>query len=49
VALTKAALPKRIRELATEGKCDDARLLAEFAERSGFGSTPFRSSLGPCK
>ena len=43
------SLPKHVKQLVADGKCAEARSLAEFAERKNVSTPALRSSLGACK
>jgi hypothetical protein len=45
---TRRSLPKNVKQLATQGKCDEARSLVQFGERNGAVSPALRPALGSC-
>src|SRR5258708_5391231 len=49
LAATKRSLPKRARQLALEGKCEEARALVEFAARARVGSPALTSAVASCR
>jgi hypothetical protein len=49
LAATKRSLPKHARQLALEGKCDEARALAEFGARTSVSSPALTSAVASCR
>ena len=48
LAATKRSIPRHVRELASQHQCDDARLIAEFADRHGVSSPALRAAIAKC-
>src|SRR5258708_4891375 len=46
---TKRSLPKRARQLALEGKCEEVHALAELAERMRVSSPALTSAVANCR